>query len=459
MNKRFTSGRAPENYNPADIARFYRDVEKAINNFATSLSGIEDKVDRVVRSSNARQAVATGATGATGETGDPGSTGAAGNHTVFVYKRSSSTPDAPTSNGIPTGEGWSSEVPIIDGTALWWSSAEQTIANVLVGAWSAPVRIMYEDTPLIESFSIEWGNLTTYGQSILLDYTVTNGGDRIYYQIDDNATTSPPGGDGTAIEGITNSDQELATGIHFNEVKTVWLRASDGLVHGEWFRSKFYNQVKIIASEPIYETATDGNTSKRNVLFTFETDKKGGVKVEYVADTSISDPIVTGTTIGPFYNYDSADITNVVLSSFVASTDTLTKRYLHIRLKGHNDDLLTTGWKTILLPTINAFNATVSGVKNTVSGSTRQDDIFVDLSELLPGVTVYCDRVADGARIMYSVVDNAHDIQDGSYPYRYAFATKNYTDVSGIENAEYSIKVYDSFYNVIYSTSYNLGGE
>jgi hypothetical protein len=83
--------------------------------------------------------LAIGESGAPGEAGEPG---ADGDIKQLVFKRAAATPSTPSGNGIPTG--WADGPPA--GTdPLWMSAAQQTAAGVLVGSWSAPVRIDGED--------------------------------------------------------------------------------------------------------------------------------------------------------------------------------------------------------------------------------------------------------------------------------------------------------------------------
>ena len=80
-----------------------------------------------------------GDTGAAGPQGDTGPVGATGNRIVFIYRHATSRPSTPTGGGTPSG--WSTSQPAPNGQRLWWSRAEQTPANALVGTWSTPQAI------------------------------------------------------------------------------------------------------------------------------------------------------------------------------------------------------------------------------------------------------------------------------------------------------------------------------
>jgi hypothetical protein len=73
---------------------------------------------------------------------EQGPVGDTGNKTVTVYKRSATQPSTPTGNGTPST--WSLAPPS-GSNPLWMSTSTQTAANVLIGSWSAPVRITGDD--------------------------------------------------------------------------------------------------------------------------------------------------------------------------------------------------------------------------------------------------------------------------------------------------------------------------
>jgi hypothetical protein len=269
--------------------------------------------------------------------------------------------------------------------------------------------------------------------------------------VEDNDDLTQPVGVGTSIGFANGIDKQLVTGIHLGQVKTVWLRAAIGTVYGDWVREVVQNNATVETSDPILLPATDTSTNKRNVKFGFKSNVKGNVKIEYIVDESPDNPSTAGTVIGPAGTDQTLTIENALMSSYVRSTDTITRRYLHIRLKGNDDDLFTIGWKTFELPVLNAVTVATSSEKVLVSGSTYYDKVWVDMDVLISGVTVYCDRTAGGTRLLLTSVDTIHDVIDNTKPYRYEFLTKNYTDGSGTESATYTIKVYDASYNVIWS--------
>jgi hypothetical protein len=89
-----------------------------------------------------RQRVGTGAwSAAMRVVGEQGATGGTGNFIDYVFKRATSQPATPTGSGTPSG--WSDDPPA-GVEPLWMATAEKTAANVLVGAWAAPVRITGE---------------------------------------------------------------------------------------------------------------------------------------------------------------------------------------------------------------------------------------------------------------------------------------------------------------------------
>ena len=78
--------------------------------------------------------------GEKGETGTSikGDKGDDGGFVDYVFQRNQAQPSTPTGNGTPSG--WFDEPPA--GTdPLWFSTATKTAANVLVGSWSAAIRI------------------------------------------------------------------------------------------------------------------------------------------------------------------------------------------------------------------------------------------------------------------------------------------------------------------------------
>ena len=73
--------------------------------------------------------------------GEEGAPGVDGNYTDYIFKRDASAPATPTGD---TPAGWSDGPP--GGTdPLWMSKGVKTAAGVLIGDWSAPVRLNGED--------------------------------------------------------------------------------------------------------------------------------------------------------------------------------------------------------------------------------------------------------------------------------------------------------------------------
>lgn len=95
-----------------------------------------------------------------------------GNFIDYVFKRAAGQPATPTGNGTPAG--WS-DGPPAGADPLWMSSAEKTYADVLVGAWSTPVRL---DGSLTAQYSVtgtgSWH--TTFTSGDLFMRISTDGG-------------------------------------------------------------------------------------------------------------------------------------------------------------------------------------------------------------------------------------------------------------------------------------------
>ena len=64
---------------------------------------------------------------------------ATGNFFDYIFKRAASIPSTPTGDGLPAT--WSDTPPAADGNPLWMSAGEKTVADVLVGTWSTPIRL------------------------------------------------------------------------------------------------------------------------------------------------------------------------------------------------------------------------------------------------------------------------------------------------------------------------------
>lgn len=67
-----------------------------------------------------------------------GEAGTDGDYIDFIFQRSATQPATPTGDN-PVG--WFDAPPVADGNPLWASTGTKTAAGVLVGAWSAPVKI------------------------------------------------------------------------------------------------------------------------------------------------------------------------------------------------------------------------------------------------------------------------------------------------------------------------------
>jgi hypothetical protein len=89
-----------------------------------------------------------------GGTWRQGPIGPKGNFIDQVFRRAATQPASPTGNGTPSG--WSDAPPAANGNPLWLATAEKTPENILVGAWSTPVKLDGDDgTDGVDGDSIE----------------------------------------------------------------------------------------------------------------------------------------------------------------------------------------------------------------------------------------------------------------------------------------------------------------
>src|SRR5690606_41553985 len=61
----------------------------------------------------------------------------------YVFRRSTTQPETPTGNGIPSG--WSDTPPADNGQPLWTSVALQELDGTTIGSWSTPIRLDGQD--------------------------------------------------------------------------------------------------------------------------------------------------------------------------------------------------------------------------------------------------------------------------------------------------------------------------
>lgn len=133
-----------------------------------------------------RQKIGTGGTYSpairiVGETGTAGATGSAGNFVQYVFREAAAQPSTPTGNGIPLS--WSDSPPATPTDPVWMSKATQTAANVLVGAWSTPVRITGNTGPALFNLQVR-GQVIRSAPDALLKASGTTGWDSDAYSLE-----------------------------------------------------------------------------------------------------------------------------------------------------------------------------------------------------------------------------------------------------------------------------------
>jgi hypothetical protein len=372
--------------------------------------------------------------------------------------------------------------------------------------------LLSDSSPLFNEYQLEWGSRGSNGQNIELTYELTNGGDRVDYEVtdhpfkrdwtaatgynehdivyanailytchDDHTSSAAgsgsgkdepdtgddwadfwtrgvgdltaPSGSGTTISGASNTNLTLAgagSAVHIGEYRTVWLRTSDGTKNGTWFRRVVENKGEGLQSTVTFTDPTTAAGDKVNVqvMASFK-NLVGDYKIEYKVTENTTSPPTSPTITSAVTSGTATTIADQTTSSYNSTTGVFTERYFHYRILG-GENMPVSEWSFVSMSIGRSIAVGKSWARNGSSPYT--DVITITLDEISAGWSVSLVKESGGGS---TVLNGSQDVSNGDFQsstedWDFVFSTKTFTTTT---DATYRVKLYTDQYRLVHSST------